>query len=190
MPDLGFTELFTRQDADYGSRTFTAADPWLVSWSFGTYPRQPTARVGPRRPGETISSNKPRQLSGNVRLQRRAEHRNPRSGRHRRRDSHAKRRAISAGVCAVIKPFTWTVSRPSRLQAVRRGRMFMQHRIAARTSASAAFRFIWRVWSGVAVRGQRAGVVACWLKVRVGSAKRRAWGQAAAGWAGRAILAR
>src|SRR5947209_13717548 len=96
MPDLGFTELFTRQDADYGSRTFTAADPWLVSWSFGTYPRQPTARVGPRRPGETISSNKPRQLSGTVRLQRRAEHRNPRSGRHRRRDSHAKRRAISA----------------------------------------------------------------------------------------------
>jgi hypothetical protein len=77
MPDLGFTELFTRQDADYGSRTFTAADPWLVSWSFGTYPRQPTARVGPRRPGETISSNKPRQLSGNVRLQRRAEHEIP-----------------------------------------------------------------------------------------------------------------
>ena len=102
MPDLGFTELFTRQDADYGSRTFTAADPWLVSWSFGTYPRQPTARVGPRRPGETISSNKPRQLSGNVRLQRRAEHRNPRSGRHRRRDSHAKQRAISAGRRAVI----------------------------------------------------------------------------------------
>jgi hypothetical protein len=60
MPDVGFTELFTQQDADYGSRTFTAADPWLVSWSFGTYPRQPTARVGPRRPGETISSNKPR----------------------------------------------------------------------------------------------------------------------------------
>jgi uncharacterized glyoxalase superfamily protein PhnB len=26
------------EDTDYGSRTFTAVDPWSVSWSFGTYP--------------------------------------------------------------------------------------------------------------------------------------------------------
>jgi uncharacterized glyoxalase superfamily protein PhnB len=26
------------QDTGYGSRTFTAVDPWSVSWSFGTYP--------------------------------------------------------------------------------------------------------------------------------------------------------
>ena len=58
MPDLGFTELFTRQDADYGSRTFTAADPWLVSWSFGTYPdsRQPASAPGaPVRPSPATS---------------------------------------------------------------------------------------------------------------------------------------
>jgi uncharacterized glyoxalase superfamily protein PhnB len=26
------------QDTDYGNRTFTVADPWSVTWSFGTYP--------------------------------------------------------------------------------------------------------------------------------------------------------
>ena len=26
------------QDTSYGNRTFTAVDPWSVSWSFGTYP--------------------------------------------------------------------------------------------------------------------------------------------------------
>ena len=26
------------QDTSYGSRTFTAVDPWSVTWTFGTYP--------------------------------------------------------------------------------------------------------------------------------------------------------
>lgn len=26
------------QDTDYGNRTFTAVDPWSVTWTFGTYP--------------------------------------------------------------------------------------------------------------------------------------------------------
>jgi uncharacterized glyoxalase superfamily protein PhnB len=26
------------EDTDYGSRTFTTVDPWMVSWTFGTYP--------------------------------------------------------------------------------------------------------------------------------------------------------
>jgi uncharacterized glyoxalase superfamily protein PhnB len=26
------------QDAHYGNRTFTAVDPWSVTWTFGTYP--------------------------------------------------------------------------------------------------------------------------------------------------------
>jgi uncharacterized glyoxalase superfamily protein PhnB len=26
------------QDTDYGNRTFTVADPWSVTWTFGTYP--------------------------------------------------------------------------------------------------------------------------------------------------------
>lgn len=26
------------QDTHYGNRTFTAVDPWSVTWSFGTYP--------------------------------------------------------------------------------------------------------------------------------------------------------
>lgn len=26
------------QDTPYGNRTFTVVDPWLVTWSFGTYP--------------------------------------------------------------------------------------------------------------------------------------------------------
>src|SRR6266480_3787475 len=39
-------------------------------------------------------------------------------------------------------------------------------------------------------RGQWRGWVACWLKVRVELAKRRAWGQAVAGGARRVILTR
>ncbi len=26
------------QDTHYGNRTFTAVDPWSVTWTFGTYP--------------------------------------------------------------------------------------------------------------------------------------------------------
>jgi len=26
------------EDTDYGSRTFTVVDPWMISWTFGTYP--------------------------------------------------------------------------------------------------------------------------------------------------------
>ncbi len=36
--DAGLDITRELQDTHYGNRTFTVADPWSVSWSFGTYP--------------------------------------------------------------------------------------------------------------------------------------------------------
>jgi uncharacterized glyoxalase superfamily protein PhnB len=36
--EAGLTIVRELENTEYGSRTFTVIDPWLVTWTFGTYP--------------------------------------------------------------------------------------------------------------------------------------------------------